>query len=186
MSSFRLASRYSKSLLQLAQERNALETVYTEVVGIHALTAGSKELRLLLKSPIITPDKKLAVLKKLFDGKVSELTYKFLELLVKKGRESFIPDITAAFIEQYKTLKKITTVTLTSATKLDAATVETIVATLKKQANLSEIDLKEKIDESLIGGFVLQYGDKQIDASVQRSLQQLSSAVIDDSFVKKF
>ncbi len=49
MSSFRLASRYSKSLLQLAQERNALETVYTEVVGIHALTAGSKELRLLLK-----------------------------------------------------------------------------------------------------------------------------------------
>jgi F-type H+-transporting ATPase subunit delta len=186
MSSFRLASRYSKSLLQLAQERNALETVYTEVLGIHALTSGSKELRLLLKSPIITPDKKLAVLKKLFDGKVSELTYKFLELLVKKGRESYIPEITSAFIDQYKTLKKITTVTLTSATKLDSATVDNIVNALKAQAGITSVDLKEVIDENLIGGFVLQYGDKQIDASIQRSLQQLSSAVIDDSFVKKF
>lgn len=186
MSSYRLASRYSKSLLQLAQERNALETVYSEMLGIHALTSGSKELKLLLKSPIISADKKLSVLKKLFDGKISELTYKFLELLVKKGRESYIPEITSAFIEQYKALKKITTVKLTSAIKLDSATVEQIVSALKTQAGITSIDLKEEIDESLIGGFVLQYGDKQIDASVQRSLQQLSNTVIDDSFVKKF
>jgi len=186
MSSFRLASRYSKSLLELAQERNALETVYTEVLGIHALVVASKELKLFLKSPIILPDKKLTVLKTLFDGKVSELTYKFLELLVKKGRETYLPEITAAFIEQYKALKHITTVTLTSATKLDTATVETIVSTLKKQANLATVDLNEVVDESLIGGFILQYGDKQVDASVSRSWQQLSNTVIDDSFVKKY
>lgn len=186
MSSFRLASRYSKSLLQLAQERNALETVYTEILGIHALVVNSRELKLFLKSPIILADKKLSVLKKIFDGKVSELTYKFLELLVKKGRESYIPEITASFIEQYKTLKHITTVTLTSATKLDKATVDSIVSTLKTQAKLSEIDLKEEVDESLIGGFVLQYDDKQIDTSVIRNLRQLSNTVIDDSYVKKY
>lgn len=186
MSSFRLASRYSKSLLQLAQERNALETVYTEILGIHALVVNSRELKLFLKSPIILADKKLSVLKKIFDGKVSELTYKFLELLVKKGRESYIPEITASFIEQYKTLKHITTVTLTSATKLDKVTVDSIVSTLKTQAKLSEIDLKEEVDESLIGGFVLQYDDKQIDTSVIRNLRQLSNTVIDDSYVKKY
>ena len=105
---------------------------------------------------------------------------------MKKGRETYLPEITAAFIEQYKALKHITTVTLTSATKLDTATVETIVSTLKKQANLATVDLNEVVDESLIGGFILQYGDKQVDASVSRSLQQLSNTVIDDSFVKKY
>ncbi|MCS6819048.1 MAG: ATP synthase F1 subunit delta, partial [Chitinophagales bacterium] len=119
MGAYRIAQRYAKSLLQLAQERKALETVYSEMVGICALTSASRELKLLLKSPIITADRKINVLSKIFDGKVSELTYRFLELLVKKGREAYIPEISAAFIEQYKALNKITTVKITSAVKLE-------------------------------------------------------------------
>jgi F-type H+-transporting ATPase subunit delta len=186
MSSFRLASRYSKSLLQLAQERHSLETVYSEMLGIHALITGSRDLKLLLKSPVVTPDKKLNVLKKLFDGKISELTYKFLELLVKKGREAYIPEISAAFIHQYKELKKITTVTITSAVKLDGSTIEVILNSLKSRFGLTQIDLVEKIDERLIGGWVLKFDDRQIDATVQRRLQQFGNTIIDDSFVKKF
>ncbi len=186
MSSFRIASRYSKSLLKLAQERNVLETTYTEMMGIHALTSSSKELKLLLKSPVISSDKKLAVLSKLFDGKVSDITYRFLELLVKKGREAYIPEIAAAFIEQYKVLNKITTVRLTTAVKLDDANVSKLIEDLKQKTGITQVDLVQEIDETLIGGYILQYGDKQIDASVSRRLQQFRSAAVDETFVRKY
>jgi F-type H+-transporting ATPase subunit delta len=186
MSSFRIASRYSKSLLKLAQEKNVLETVYTEMMGIHALTSSSKELKLLLKSPVISADKKLAVLSKLFDGKVSEITYRFLELLVKKGREAYVPEIAASFIEQYKVLNKITTIRLTTAVKLEDATVNKLIEDLKQKTGITQVDLVQEIDETLIGGYILQYGDNQIDASVSRRLQQFRSAAVDESYTKKY
>jgi len=186
MSSFRIASRYAKSILTLAQERNVLETVYTEMVGINALTTSSKDLRALLKSPVVTSDKKLAVLSKLFDGKVSELTYKFLELLIKKGREAYVPEIAVSFIEQYKTLNKITTVTITSAVKLDEATITKLLDGLKAKTDITKVDLRLEVDATLIGGYILQYGDNQIDTSVSRKLQQFRTSAVDDTYVKKY
>lgn len=186
MSSFRIASRYSKSLLTLAQERKVLETVYTEMLGINALTSSRNELKAFLKSPIITSDRKLVVLSKLFDGKVSELTYRFLELLVKKGREAYIPEIAAAFIEQYKILNNITTVTLTTPVKLDEATVNQLADGLRKKAGITQIDLKQQIDPSLIGGYVLEYNGNQIDASVSRKLAQFRASAVDETYVKKY
>jgi F-type H+-transporting ATPase subunit delta len=69
--------------------------------------------------------------------------------------------------------------------KLDKSAIDNILAGLIKKEHLGEVELTEVIDESLVGGFILQYGDKQVDSSVRSSLQKLHNLVADDSYVKK-
>ena len=183
--SYRIATRYAKSLIELAQDKGSLEEAQKDMQLIESVIKTHAELRVFLKSPIIAADKKVAVLNKVFSGKISDLTIMFVTLLAKKGREGFLGEVAQAFNTQYNQIKNITPVKITSAVKLDQTTIDTLIADLRKRENLSEIQLTETIDESLLGGFVLLYGDKQIDSSVRSSLQKLRNLVDDDSYIKK-
>ncbi|MCW3126806.1 MAG: synthase subunit delta [Bacteroidetes bacterium] len=181
--SYRIATRYAKSLIELAQEKGKLEEVYKDIQQLESVIKSSTELRVFLKSPIVSADKKIAVLNKVF-SKLNEITAKFITLLAQKGREGFLVEITESFVIQYNQLKNITPINITSAVKLDKSTIDTMLSDLKKRESLGDIQLTETIDESLLGGFVLLYGDKQIDSSVRTSLQKLRNLVEDDSYVK--
>ena len=183
--SYRIASRYAKSLIELAQEKGKLEEVHNDVLLLNESFHASRELRVFLKSPVIGPEKKLEVFDKLFLGKVNEITGKFIVLMTNKGREAFLSEIAESFITQYNAIKNITPVKITSAVKLDKATIDSLLAGLRKREKIEEIQLTEAIDESLLGGFILNYGDNQIDSSVRSSLQKLHNLVADDSYVKK-
>ncbi len=185
MSSFRLASRYAKSLLQLAQEKGQLEAVKSDIELLNSAFSGSRELRTMLKSPVIPTDKKQIVLTKIFGGKLSEITTRFVTLLTSKGREQFLGEVADAFIAQYNVLNKITKVKIVTATETDKTALDKIVDGLKKKEKLSEVELEHAVDASLIGGFVITYGDKQIDTSVKASLAKLKTVVADDSYIKK-
>lgn len=186
MGSFRIASRYSKSLLQLAQEKGVLDAVFADIKGIDMIFENSRDLKLLFKSPIITTDKKLTIVKKLFEGKIAGLLYQFMVLMIKKGRESHLHEITESFITQYNEMQGITPVKLITAVKLDSGLVETMVTSLKAKEFLKEVELHEEIEEELIGGFILQYGDKMIDQSVRRRLNELFTIIEDDSYIKRY
>src|ERR1700742_4760080 len=106
--------------MQLAQENGVLDKSFKDIKDIDGIFQENRDLTLLFKSPIITADKKQAVVKKLFEGKISDLVYQFITLLIKKGREEFLHEITTEFIKQYNALKGITPVKLISAVKLDS------------------------------------------------------------------
>lgn len=186
MSSYRLAHRYAKSLLTLAQEKGKLNDVNADFRMADAALESSAELRSFFKSPIIASDKKLAVAKKLFEGKTTEIVFNFIVLLIKKGREAFIHEIAESFIVQYNIVSGITPVTFSSAVKLDAAQVASIINSLKAKENLKTVELTETIEPELIGGFVLKYGDKMIDASVKNQLHGFRKIVDDNSYIKKY
>lgn len=183
--SYRIASRYAKSLIELAQEKGKLEEVHQDIILLNSSFIESRELRFFLKSPIINTDKKLEILNKLFFTRIHEITSKFLNLMTSKGREGYLHEIAASFISQYNELKGVTPVHITSAVKLEQGTIEHLISNLKTKENLKEVEVTETIDETLVGGFILRYGDKQIDSSVRSSLQRLHNLVADDSFVKK-
>ena len=81
-------------------------------------------------------------------------------------------EIAKAFLSQYKLHKNILTAVFTSASGIDQ-TIKNKVLELVKQTTQGEVELVEKIDKNLIGGFVLTIGDKQVDASVSRQLNDL-------------
>jgi len=153
----RLAARYAKSIVDLAIEKGQLETVYADMKYLQAVCKMSADFVNLLRSPIIKSDKKEAIITAVTQGKISELTAMFNKLLVIKGRENDLPEIITAFINQYNEIKKIHKVELTTAIAISDDVKNTLVNKIKKEAGLENVELETKIDESLIGGFVLEF-----------------------------
>jgi F-type H+-transporting ATPase subunit delta len=167
-----VASRYAKSLLDLSVEKGQLESVYADMIQVKEVCENSREFITFLKSPIIKSDKKISTLKAVFEGKFNIITEGFLTIVASKRRESVIPQMAESFIEQYKSHKNILTAVVTSANGLDSATKQIALNLVKSQLN-GEVELVEKIDANIIGGFILKIGDKQLDKSVARQLSNL-------------
>lgn len=170
-----VATRYAKSLLQLANEKGQLEKVYADMQLVQQVCEENREFTNFLNSPIIKTDKKVSVIKEVLSSKVCEITSGFLTILTHKRRESYMNEIAKAFISQYKQYKNILTAVITSAVGIDA-TIKAKVLELVKQTTTGEVELVEKVDKNLIGGFVLTIGDRQVDASVSRRLNELRKA----------
>ncbi|MBK9255952.1 MAG: ATP synthase F1 subunit delta [Saprospiraceae bacterium] len=173
MSISRISQRYAKSLIDLALERNELEAILADIKGFNNVLK-NRDFKLLLKSPIINTDKKLNVFKALFEGKINKTTAAFFDIIIKKGREMYLEDITTDFISQYKTLKNITPVRLTTATVLNDSTLAEIRSKLQNtQFAKGNIELTTEVNPELIGGFVIESGDQLYDASILHKLEQL-------------
>jgi F-type H+-transporting ATPase subunit delta len=181
----RLASRYAKSLLDLAVEKGQLEEAYTDMLFLQELTNSSRELLNLLRSPIVTSDKKQSILDAVTAGRVSELTAAFTRLLVNKGREGELPEIITAFIKQYKDHKGIYTVKLTTAMPVSDEIKNSIVEQVKRTSEMQNIELETIVNPKIIGGFVLQAGDKLVDASIANNLKEISREFENNDFIYK-
>jgi F-type H+-transporting ATPase subunit delta len=167
-----VASTYAKSLLNLAVESNQLEAVRNDMKLVANVCSQNHDFINLLNSPIVKTDKKQDIFKAVFNGKVSTITSTFINLIAAKRRESYIANIATAFDEQYKTFLNITSATVHTAVALDETLKNEILALVKKTSTGS-VELIQKIDPTLIGGFVLTINDKQIDQSVKRKLNDL-------------
>lgn len=174
MSVGRIASRYAKSLLELGVEQNQLEEVVSDVKQFIQSVDGSKELRNLLRSPIIKSDKKVGVYKAIFGGKFNSLADRFFELVIKKGRESVLPEICTEFLHQYKEHKGVSGVKITSAIALSEEEKGKIKERLlSSDQTYAKVELEYEVDASLIGGFKIELGDKLYDDSVAHKIELL-------------
>lgn len=181
----RLAARYAKSLLDLSLERGQLEQVYADMQYLQSVTKSNKDFVSLLRSPIIPSDKKQSILEAVTGGHISELTASFNRLLVRKGREGNLPEITTAFIDQYKQHEHIQTVKLTTASPVSEELKQEIVDKVKAEYGMKNIEINTAVDESLIGGFVLQIGDTQVDASIAYDLNAIRKNFLNNDFIYK-
>ncbi len=174
MSETRVAGRYATTLLDLAQETKVLDKVLEDVNSFHKLTKESRDFYNFLKSPIIQEDKKTSILKDLFEGTYQDLTMKFLALLTKKNREALLPQIAEEFIKQYDELKQVTKVKVTSAIKLNKDLLKQIRKKLEQSGVAYEnVEIVAEVDPSLIGGFILEFGNQVYDASIAHKLEDL-------------
>ena len=182
----RLATRYAKSLLDLAVEKNCLDAVLQDMRVINDICVQNRDFDVMLRSPVISADKKLAVINEVLKRyNVNQFTTALINLLVAKGREQNLAEIAPAFIAQYNSLKNIRTVKLTTASAINDAIKNSISAKLAAHMPKDKIELKTAVDESLIGGFVLEVEDRLYDASVKKSLNDIRNTVIDTSYVSK-
>ena len=185
MSAIRIAGRYAKSLIDLSVERGQLESVFADMQWLQAVCNSSRDFVVVLKSPVIKGDKKQKILESVTSGKISELTAAFNRLLIKKGRESFLPEIIPAFISQYKEYKNIYTIKLTTAAAISDDLRNAIVDRMKQISDMKNIELETAVNDDLIGGFVLQAGDQLVDASIAYDLKNIARQFDNNDFVYK-
>ena len=169
----RLAGRYAKSLIDIAVEQNSLEEILKDIQLIDTVCKQNSDFVALMRSPIIKADKKTTIVEAIFASKLSTLTLSFIKLLINKGREHNIDEIAIAFITQYRFNKKMRMVKLTTAAPVEESVVTTLHNKLAALYAGSTIHIETAVDASLLGGFVLDMGDKQMDASIARDLNDI-------------
>jgi F-type H+-transporting ATPase subunit delta len=179
----RLATRYAKSLIDLAIEKGELEKVYADMQWLNGVCKSNKDFVNLLRSPVIKGDTKKKVLEAVTNGNISEMSAAFNRLLITKGRESNLPEISNAFITAYKEKKNIHTIKLTTAAPVNDAVKNAIVAQIKKTTGFQHLEVEEKVDADLIGGFVLQIGDQLVDASIAYDLRAIAKQFENNDFI---
>lgn len=166
-----ISVRYAKALYDLAIEQDKKEIIFENISLIKEILSKESELKTFLKSPAISGSEKKTVLKKIFTESADSLTIRFLELLTEKKREIFLYRIALEYIRLYTESKNLVHVKITSATKLNPKQIkefETTISTQLKKEPLIEITE----DSSIIGGYQLIIGDKQIDHSVKGMLKE--------------
>jgi F-type H+-transporting ATPase subunit delta len=178
----RIAARYAKSLLDLAIEQNSLEATLQDMQQISHICDISREFCTLLRSPVVHADRKQAVVSAVFNDRMNTLTKAFVTLLVSKGREGALPEIAVAFVDQYRKMKNISTVKLTTAAPVEDRVKEAIRAKVAASMPGQQIEMEVAVDAALIGGFTLEMDDKLVDASVRRDLNDIKKTFLDKSY----
>jgi F-type H+-transporting ATPase subunit delta len=174
MSEIQVASRYAKSLIDLAQEEHALEPIKGDIELFIQACRSNAQLLAVLKNPIISPAKKIAILEDLFGKSFHKTVMSFFRIVTTKMRSAVLFATAKEFINEYNSRKGIIRAQVISAAPLSEANKKEI-ATKVKEAIGGDIVLEVKVDPKLIGGFVLQVGDRQFDASILSSLKKLKT-----------
>lgn len=170
MAEFRVASRYAKSLLDLAIEQKQEDKIREDMQLIAETCQSSRDLVNMLKNPIVKYDKKLNILKKIFGSKVQDVTGRFLELIARKNRADLLADISVLWLDFYNDYKNIAKATITSAIPLTEEARKKVLTELMANTG-KKVVLDEKVDATIIGGYVLNIKDKQLDKSIAGQLR---------------
>jgi F-type H+-transporting ATPase subunit delta len=178
MAEDKLCYRYAKAFFEDAREKGLLESVQQDMLFLYKTISDNRDLKLFLKSPIISKEKKRDIITSIFGDKVSAYTIKAIFFLIDKGREGFLSDIATAFVKRYNQYKNITYVKVTTAVPMDEATEAAVRKAIINKIGNTELIIKPQVDPYLLGGFVIDFGDKVFDASVRHRLSAISNELI--------
>ena len=181
MNESKISVRYAKALIMSAKDQKILDPVRADIVLLIQTLKGVPELLQLLESPVVEPGKKLEVMNMIFSGKLEPITLSFIRLAISNKREENLPDMARMYIDLFKQEKGIKQAFLTTAVTIEKE-IRAAVITMIKKVFKTEIELNEKIDEQIIGGFILQVEDQLLDASVTRQIRKIRKSLVDKTF----
>ncbi len=173
----RVAKRYAKAVFELAIENKALEDTEKEFLQIEDSIKGNSELEDFLVNPLISHIKKSKIVEELYKGRVSDLTFRFLILIAKKGRLAALSEIINYFKRFVLVYRNQVEGELLSAVSLSGEQVSQIRKIIENMTG-KVVLLKEKIDADILGGFVVRVEDKLIDMSVRNILEELKKKLV--------
>jgi F-type H+-transporting ATPase subunit delta len=177
MKNLRVARRYARGLMAAAEDGKTVDRIARDLELIGQVLRDSRELRMLLASPVIAPGKKTSVFRELFERHVSPGTITFLSLLTAKNREDILPEIIEQFRVLHDELLGIITVEVTAAVELTPPQHQQLRAELERTTRKS-VRVRFALDNRMRGGLVVRIGDTVLDASIRRQLELLRERLV--------
>jgi len=176
----RVAFRYAKALLLSCKDDNdKLEAAHNDMSSINNTFDQSEELKLFIDSKVIKDSDKLATLNEIFED-LNDSSKSLIKLLMKNRRIDLFDDVANSFVVLYNEYVQNQEVVLTSSSELNSSTIKEIENKVKNITS-KNITLVNKIDSSIVGGFILRVGDLQYDASFKNQLNKLKQEFINIS-----
>lgn len=179
MSVYRISYRYANSLFKLAEEKNTLAKIAEDAEQLFSTISNSKELRTLLKNPVIKSDKKKELLTKIFEGKISDDMMRFIDFVIEKNREDILLDIMQEFLNLRDNKEGILRVQVMTAVEIDDNLKKEIEKVLESKEG-KKIKSTYVVNPNILGGYVIRFKDTVIDASLTHQLERLRKKFSED------
>ena len=172
-----LAQRYAAALLELAEEKHALDAVAADLIALGQMIAGSSDLQKLISSPLMDrADQSRAIVALAKAAAFGELTQRFLGLVAANRRLFALPGIIKAFRKMLADKRGEVAAEVTAAHALTDAQKAAVSEAIKRVVG-GKVSIDMKIDPSLLGGLIVRVGSRMIDGSVKTKLQKLQLAM---------
>lgn len=171
------AALYAESLLQLADEAKTAEPVGQELADLAALWKAEPSFAAMMSSAAIDADARRESLKKIFGGKLSKLVFNLLMVLNDKRRSSILPAVCDAYRRKLTQKLGRQEVFIATAVPLEEAQRSTLREAAKRILGRDPV-LVERVDPELLGGLIVQAGDRQYDTSIRRRIRDMRSALL--------
>ena len=184
MKGTRAALRYAKATLNLAKERDLAKEINDDMLLIDQTISENHDLLNMLKSPIIKSKVKKSILTELFGKKINVISHGLINLLIENKRLPLLPLVASEYTIIYDFLKGVEVAQITSAIPLNKDLENRILKKVREMSG-KDITLKNIINPSILGGFILRVGDKQYDSSISGRLNQLRSRFEDNKYIAK-
>ena len=169
MSGTKAAIRYAKAVLQQANDTNVADVVFNDMQVVYSTLEASKELRAVLKSPVVKSNDKKEALLKIFANQ-SSTTKELIKVLVDNKRIAQLKGVSSSYIDLYNESKGVKVAQVTTAIPLTSKLKEKVLLKVKALTGSTSVTLENEIDASIIGGFILRVGDLQYNASIANQL----------------
>lgn len=173
MNNTQISKRYALALFELAEEMKVLPAIESDMRMLLHITNEVVELRNILRSPVIKVHVKKKVVAAVFEKYVHELTSRFLNLMIGKGRETYLASIAAEFVDLCLAHQGKIEVDITSATKLSPSIVAEIEQIVAQHTRLIPVTML-KTNPKLLGGFIVRYGDTSFDSSLRNKITKVA------------
>ncbi len=173
----KIAVRYAKAVFLLAEEKSLLKEVASDMQALLDAEKQVPELADLYQMPVLSPQQKKNILLKAFEGQFSDITHRFLDLIISNKRESHISGVARNFLKRYREHLGIKSAQLTTVVEISENQKQQIIDTVKASYK-ADIDMELNINPDLIGGFVLKVEDTQYDASIVTQLKNIKKELL--------
>ncbi len=177
--------RYARALYALAEEMHVSQEVYRDIHFLMDFFSEAKDVRCLMSNPVIPPHVKKKAVRMIFEGRVADLTLRFMDLVIGKNRVADLYGIVREYIELYRDNKGIVRAVVRSACQLSEEEKESFRDWLSRNFAGKEIEIVNKIQPSLIGGFTLRVDGVYVDKSVAGRLHALRKEINVKVYQKK-
>jgi F-type H+-transporting ATPase subunit delta len=155
-----------KKAEDVLEELTALDGIFTENVGFTKL----------MGTPTVPMSEKIALMKEIAEsGNISEICTNLLCVLVERNRFGCFNGIVKNFRRLYNDYFKIAEITVTANAPLSEEMREKISAKMAEVTGNTKISITEKVDPSVIGGIIIDYGSTRYDGSVRARLNALKN-----------
>lgn len=180
-----LIRRYSKAFLDFVIKHKMEDEGLSDLELVSKTIVEHRELRNILSQPFVSTNKKEAILRRIFEGKITDDTMKFLNLMIENNHPEIIHDIVDTYRKLYNEYKGIAEVTITTAVAIDEEKQKRIVGFIKDKTK-GDVRIINKIDKDIIGGFIINHLDYQYDESIKTKLKNLEALFTDNLYIKGY
>lgn len=173
-----ISTRYAKSLLKFSTENREEQKVYEEMQILSENFRRVPALQEALKNPVYTDAAKIELLKSATGGEstTTRSIQRFYELLVEHRRADYMVFIANSYITLYREDKNILKSKLTVPVPVSDSVCEKLKRIVEKESNRL-VDFDIQVDKEIMGGFILEYGTYQLDASLRTQLAKLHRTI---------